>query len=71
MILEWKRNLAAFSHHSMAWYWLGQSALTRQRIALRVAVTIDGNPTHTLPNENDAVVIVSDGTNWFRVADFD
>lgn len=55
----------------MAWYWLGQSALTRQRIAARVAVTIDGNPTHTLVNANDAVVIVSDGTNWFRVADFD
>ncbi len=70
MILEWKRNLAAFSHHSMAWYWLGQSALTRQRIAARVAVTIDGLGTITLPNENDAVVIVSDGTNWFRVADF-
>ena len=70
MILEWKRNLAAFSHHSMAWYWLGQSALTRQRISARVAVTIDGNATVTLPNENDAVVIVSDGTNWFRVADF-
>ncbi len=70
MILEWNRNLAAFSHHSMEWYWLGQSALTRQRIAARVAVTIDGNPTHTLVNANDAVVIVSDGTNWFRVADF-
>lgn len=71
MILEWKRNLAAFSHHSMAWYWLGQSALTRQRIALSVAVTIDGNPTFTLPDQNDAVVIVSDGSNWFIVAEAD
>jgi len=70
VILEWKRNLAAFSHHSMAWYWLGQSALTRQRIALSVAVPIDGLDTITLPNENDAVVIVSDGVRWFRVADF-
>ena len=54
----------------MAWYWVGQSALTRQRISARVAVPIDGLDTITLPNQNDAVVLVSDGTNWFRVADF-
>jgi len=70
VILEWKRNLGAFSRHSMAWYWLGQSALTRQRIAASVAVPIDGLDTITLPNENDAVVVVSDGVRWFRVADF-
>ena len=70
MILEWQRHLGAFSRHSMAWYWVGQPFLTKQRIAEGIAVLIDGSVTISLANEDDAIVLVSDGSNWFRVADF-
>ncbi len=71
MILEWQRHLGAFSRHSMAWYWVGQPLLTKQRIAeTTVGVLIDGSATISLANEDDAIVLVSDGSNWFRVADF-
>jgi len=55
----------------MAWYWVGQPLLTKQRIAeTTVGVLIDGSATISLANEDDAIVLVSDGLNWFRVADF-